>query len=371
MVLIIVSFLTACSSSTCVETAEVFLELVSFNIQSNANNNSAVALDLVILYDKTLINKFLGMSASSYFGKKKQLTLDYPVQMQVKNWEIVPGQKVTPYKVTFEYPLPQAAFFYAKLSSSGEHRQRVGDQKGLQIVLGKSNMSLRQLSSTELSTLLASASSSTTKPLPLASSKTSKKTASKTAAKTACSNCCFCCNSESHGASTTNKAVSPVANNSSTNNFSDKNPVKNLIKNTVSASKNIKSGITANELNPESAATKKKAGFRKAAAADVIKDLAAAKKKAGFRKAAAADVKKDLAAAQKKAGFRKAAAADVIKDLAAAKKKAGFRKVAAADVIKDLAATALIQADEMKKASKKKTMKQQVENRFKKAIAKT
>lgn len=134
---------------------QVFLEITSFDVRSQSNNNSAVALDLVIVYDKGLIDKFLSMSATEYFKKKRQLTLDYPVQIQVKNWEIAPSQTINPYRVHYAHPVPEAAFIYANYGTPGEHRLRVGDQTGIQLILGKDQMAMRKLTNSEIEALLS------------------------------------------------------------------------------------------------------------------------------------------------------------------------------------------------------------------------
>jgi|GEM_PF-1016503 len=299
--LLSLAFLSACGSSTVIDNcskkeAEVFLELVSFNVQNKANNDSAVAVDLVILYDKTLTNTFLGMSASSYFKKKKQLILDYPIQMQVKSWEAVPGQKITPYAVKLAHPLPQAAFFYANYSTSGDHRQRVGNQAGLQVVLGKTDMSLRELSNTEIQALF------------LSMPKTTHPGLSSTAQQSGNSNCCCCCNSScqqnpSGNTKTTRKTTPSSTNKSSSANTNNKAPSSNK-------------GFSNTSL-PKA---QQQAANRAQAAQDVAKDLAAAQQKVN-RAQAAQDVAKDLAAAQQKVN-RTQDAKDIINDLSSVQQSA-------------------------------------------------
>lgn len=279
-------------------TAEVFLELVSFNVQDKANNDTAVALDLVILYDKTLIKTFLALSASDYFKKKKQLILDYPIQMQVKSWEIVPAQKITPYSVKFSHPLPQAAFFYANYSTAGDHRQRIGDQKGIQVVLGKTDMSLRELSNTEIQALL------------LASPKTTHSGLSSISETKNCSNCCCCCNASARTQSSSchNSLPTSTTSPSSIRAFTGNDTSSHKAQNFSSQSKSASSSPTSK--------AKQQAANRAQDAQDVLKDMARAQQTAN-RAQDAQDVLKDMEKAQQTAN-RAQDAQDVLKDLASA-----------------------------------------------------
>ena len=62
------------------------------------NQNNPVAVDVLFVYDRDLLNTLLQMSASDWFAKREQLERDYPQRsgFAVWSWEWVPGQIVLP-----------------------------------------------------------------------------------------------------------------------------------------------------------------------------------------------------------------------------------------------------------------------------------
>src|SRR6266508_2891028 len=83
--------LASCSNSTL---PELSIESVSIYTDPDANNNSATAVDLVIIYDEELVKIISQMSAAKYFGSSRQLLMDNPTLLDIWHWELVPGQVV-------------------------------------------------------------------------------------------------------------------------------------------------------------------------------------------------------------------------------------------------------------------------------------
>ena len=123
---------------------EVFLKVVNIKVDTNANQNSAVAMDLVIIYNKDLIGHILALSASKYFKQKEQLMRDYPGELHAQEWEIIPGQLV-PRTLIHMKPLPMGAIFFANYGTPGDHRIRLGKEKSVLITLARDNFSLAEV----------------------------------------------------------------------------------------------------------------------------------------------------------------------------------------------------------------------------------
>lgn len=89
-------------------------------ISSAANQNSPIAVDVLLIKDKSFLKTAQGLSAGDWFMKKLQLQRQFPRGMEVKSWEWVPGQSVAP--ITFVVPVDtQAAMLFANYASPGPH----------------------------------------------------------------------------------------------------------------------------------------------------------------------------------------------------------------------------------------------------------
>ena len=89
-------------------------------ISPNANQNSPVAVDVLLINDKAFLKAVQGLSASDWFTKKAQLQLQYPKSAEISSWEWVPDQKVQP--LSIDVPVnAQAAMMFANYASAGPH----------------------------------------------------------------------------------------------------------------------------------------------------------------------------------------------------------------------------------------------------------
>jgi len=129
--------LVSCSSETF---PELSIESVSIIAEPDANQNSAIAVDLVIIYSEDLV-KILGqMSASKYFGDSKQLLLDNPSLLDIWHWELVPGQIVQSFEPPQEEGDAYAAYIFANYITHGDHRVKVAPDGNVKVLLMKNDL---------------------------------------------------------------------------------------------------------------------------------------------------------------------------------------------------------------------------------------
>jgi type VI secretion system protein len=89
-------------------------------IASAANQNSPVAVDVLLIKDKNFLKAAEAMSAADWFAKKSQLQRQNPKAMEVMSWEWVPGQQIQP--ISFIVPVDaQAAMMFANYATAGPH----------------------------------------------------------------------------------------------------------------------------------------------------------------------------------------------------------------------------------------------------------
>ena len=123
----VLALLTGCSIPKTVakkvaRTAHVSSGQLSLQVavSSGVNQNSPVAVDVLLIEDKTFLKTAQGLSANDWFLKKAQLQRQFPKGMEVKSWEWVPGQSVAP--ISFVVPVDaQGAMIFANYASAGPH----------------------------------------------------------------------------------------------------------------------------------------------------------------------------------------------------------------------------------------------------------
>ncbi|HEU4477621.1 MAG TPA: hypothetical protein VFR80_03825 [Pyrinomonadaceae bacterium] len=119
---------------------------VKVNISPAANNNNPVAVDLVLVKDKKLLQELMKMSASDWFEKRNQVELDYPkeTELDAGRWEWVPGQQVKLDRVPVNLDIAGGVVF-AKYFNAGTHRAPFDPRKGILITLSDENLCVQSL----------------------------------------------------------------------------------------------------------------------------------------------------------------------------------------------------------------------------------
>jgi type VI secretion system protein len=91
----------------------------------DANTNSALAVDVVLVRDKALLARLSAMSASAYFAAKSDLQRTFPDALAVIAVEITPGQLIRIDGKRYDSERVWAALAYANYANPGEHRARL------------------------------------------------------------------------------------------------------------------------------------------------------------------------------------------------------------------------------------------------------
>lgn len=122
---------------------------VKVHISPTANNNNPVAVDLVLVKDKKLLQELMKMSANDWFEKRHQVELDYPkeTELDAGRWEWVPGQQVKLDSVPVNLDIAGGVVF-ANYFSAGTHRAPINPRKGIVITLGDENLCVQSLKET-------------------------------------------------------------------------------------------------------------------------------------------------------------------------------------------------------------------------------
>ena len=119
---------------------------VKVHVSPAANNNNPVAVDLVLVSDKKLLQELMKLSAGEWFEKRHQFALDYPKEagLGANRWEWVPGQQVKVDQVTVKYGVVGGVVF-ANYFNAGTHRAPVDPRKPILITLGDEDFCVQSL----------------------------------------------------------------------------------------------------------------------------------------------------------------------------------------------------------------------------------
>ena len=118
--------------------------VVKVNVSSQANNNNPVALDLVLVKDKKLLQELMKISAKEWFEKRSQFLLDYPKEtgLSFGSWEWVPGQvvRIEPMPLKSKFA---GGIIFANYFSPGTHRALIDPRKSVVVNLGAEDITVR------------------------------------------------------------------------------------------------------------------------------------------------------------------------------------------------------------------------------------
>ncbi|HEX3095207.1 MAG TPA: hypothetical protein VHW72_21380 [Candidatus Angelobacter sp.] len=112
-------------------------------IDPDANRNSPVALDVVLIKDKNFWKAAPAMSAKDWFAQKNDLQRRYGKKMQVQSWEWVPGQPIGPITVKAPRGL-SGAMVFANYPTPGTHSAPLPLGSKININLQKDDFTMEQ-----------------------------------------------------------------------------------------------------------------------------------------------------------------------------------------------------------------------------------
>lgn len=110
--------------------------IISIRADSAANANTPIPVELVVIYDKALVEKAAELTARQWFTGKPQIARDHPNGFRSVSWELVPGQRVPVHRFPFRRRGVRAAFIFADYLAPGDHRVRIDPLRTAHVVLG-------------------------------------------------------------------------------------------------------------------------------------------------------------------------------------------------------------------------------------------
>ncbi len=92
---------------------------------ANANLNTAVALEIVLVQNEDLLKKASELTALKWFEQREDIRRTYPGGFESFQWELVPGQDIRLPGEKIKDKRAFAVLVYANYLTPGEHRARI------------------------------------------------------------------------------------------------------------------------------------------------------------------------------------------------------------------------------------------------------
>ena len=130
-----VAALAACSSGP--ETIKT--ETIDLQVGPHANDDNAVAVDLVLVFDPGLVAPVAELTAATWFTTRDQVRLANPTGLEVQSFELIPGQPDTHVEIDDVGERGSdavAAFLFAGYGTPGPHRARIDGMPAVLLRLG-------------------------------------------------------------------------------------------------------------------------------------------------------------------------------------------------------------------------------------------
>lgn len=91
----------------------------------DANNNSSLAIDLVLITDRALVDGVSALTAAQYFAARDDMRRSQPDALVVRSLELTPGQSFEVDLKPFRAKKGWAALVFANYGTPGAHRFRL------------------------------------------------------------------------------------------------------------------------------------------------------------------------------------------------------------------------------------------------------
>jgi type VI secretion system protein len=114
---------------------------LNVTVVPGANDDSAIAIDFVVVYDQKLLDEIVKISAAEWFSKKSRFLADHPQELVVESREWVPGQPVSPLSIPYKIGAKKIVLF-ADYHAAGEHRAVLPPQQSSLITLGETDLTV-------------------------------------------------------------------------------------------------------------------------------------------------------------------------------------------------------------------------------------
>jgi len=123
---------------------------VSLEADRRANQNTPVAVAVLVVYDKDLAKEFSRKKASVWFAEMEQQLRDNPdmSKFDLRKWEVMPGQRISEFEMPLQGRTVEGAYVFADYlqdpvdKDTNDYRFSFKAERDLVIILGEREFKL-------------------------------------------------------------------------------------------------------------------------------------------------------------------------------------------------------------------------------------
>lgn len=104
---------------------EIDTRTIDIQVSPTANHDSAVAIDIVYVFNPQLLTQLQSFGAKDWFQQRDSLRALYPTDLVVSSYELVPGQLGPIERVRGKNTDAIGVFAFANYQDEGAHRARL------------------------------------------------------------------------------------------------------------------------------------------------------------------------------------------------------------------------------------------------------
>jgi type VI secretion system protein len=117
---------------------------VVVSVAPGINQNSPVAVELVVVYKKPLLERLQSMPASEWFARRDQLLRDFPRDLEAWGGEWIPGQQVREVELDVRVGAKGGVVF-ADYFAPGDHRATFEPHEPIRLLLEADGFTVQPL----------------------------------------------------------------------------------------------------------------------------------------------------------------------------------------------------------------------------------
>jgi type VI secretion system protein len=109
---------------------------VEVTVASDVNQQSPIAVDLLVVYERPVLEALRELTAKDWFEQREQLRRDHPGAFEAWSWEWVPGQDVPTQELHYGVGA-KAGIVFADYFTPGSHRAVLDPHRPIRLALGR------------------------------------------------------------------------------------------------------------------------------------------------------------------------------------------------------------------------------------------
>lgn len=102
----------------------VLLQEVKIAADKDANDGDATPVDVLVCYDKDILDKLMNMKAAGYFSQADEMEENNPKALERFHFEVIAGSTITE-EIALRSARNVGGVIFAKIRAAGNHRYRL------------------------------------------------------------------------------------------------------------------------------------------------------------------------------------------------------------------------------------------------------